>query len=141
MKRERTKPQSAQPGKPQPKQGPDKPQRREERREKYAICFLCVLRASAVFLGFSQACGSTSQAGNTASNELFLINTSLQRGDRTPWRIGNRFNGFKRAREAVEMARAFSHVFSTSLKRGVNKREAGVVFESSQPPIAKTYER
>jgi hypothetical protein len=141
MKRETTKPQSEQPGKPQPKRGPDKPQRREERREEYEICFLCVLRASAVFLGFAQTCGSTSQAGKTASKELFLINTSLQRGDRTPWRIGNRFNGFKRARKAVETARDFSRIFTTSLKRSVAKREAAVVWESSQPPMVKTYER
>jgi hypothetical protein len=53
-----------------------------------------------------------------------LINTPLQRGDRRPQSIRNRFNGFGGVRETVETVPDFPAPRSTPLKRGVNESGA-----------------
>src|ERR1051325_2959992 len=65
-----------------------------------------------------------------SSGGTFLINTPLQRGDRSPTEDPNRFSGFSRAEqscqggETAEAVEIPSASLATPLKRGVNERDS-----------------
>src|SRR5207249_1084273 len=56
---------------------------------------------------------------------LSLINTSLQRGDRSSRVSGNRFSGFAIAPKTAEAIRVRPQPVITPLKRGVNEKDLG----------------